>query len=51
MPRKYKYELALLLLLAFCMIPALSFAQTETQQGTVETQIYQGDVVQLKADW
>lgn len=47
MPRKYKYELALLLLLAFCMIPALSFAQTETQQGTVETQIYQGDVVQF----
>ncbi len=47
MSRKYKYRLALLLLLAFCMIPALSFAQTETQQDTVETQIYQGDVVQF----
>lgn len=47
MPRKYKYGLTLLLLLAFCLIPALSFAQTANQQDTVEPRISQGDVIQF----
>lgn len=47
MARKYRYGLALLLLVALCLIPALSFAQTETHQDAAETRSYRGDVVQF----
>ncbi|HHY31272.1 MAG TPA: polymer-forming cytoskeletal protein [Syntrophaceticus sp.] len=47
MARKHRYGLALLLLVALCLIPALSFAQTGTQQDAAETHSYQSDVVQF----
>jgi len=48
MAKRYKYALAALLLTALCLLPALSFAQTETPQDSpAETESYRGDVVQF----
>lgn len=45
MPKKYRFYLVLLLLMLFCLIPAVSFAQTESQETTEPKSVYKGDVV------
>jgi len=47
MLKKYRLGLFVLLLMLFCMTPALAFAQTETQQTAKRLFIRQGDVVQF----
>jgi len=47
MLKKYRLGLFVLLLMLFCMTPALAFAQTETQQTAKRQFIRQGDVVQF----